>query len=236
MRRRNAPQATPHPDLPPQGRWRLKSCRLIAAALSLTLVYGCEALRPLVTPAPQPNFYSLAAAGNSAPVPAGPLAAATGPTLIVGPPHAAAGFDSKHMIYLRQADQLEFFAHNEWIDTPARMLAPLIVTAVESSGAFRAVVQTPSPAIGEMRLDTEVLRLQHEFIGAPSRVRFTLRAYLVESLTRRVIASREFDETVDSASEDPHGGVVAANRAVQTVLEKLSAFCAEAARGARMAK
>ena len=206
--------------------------RLVAAALSLTLVCGCEAMRPAVSP--HPSFYSLAGAReNTAPAQPEPRAALEAPTLIVTPPHAAAGFDSRRIIYLRQPDQLEYFAHNEWIDTPARMLAPLVVAAVESSGAFRAVVQTPSPAAGEMRLDTEILRLQHEFLGTPSRVRFTLRAYLVESATRRVIASREFEAAIPSAREDPHGGVVAANRAVQTVLADLSTFCAEAARNRR---
>ena len=207
--------------------------RLVAAASSLTLMGGCGAIAPVLSP--HPTFYSLAGAPNTAtPVP--PPAAVTAPTLIVTPPHAAAGFDSQRIMYLRQANQLEYFAHNEWIDTPARMLAPLIVAAVESSGAFRAVVQTPSPAAGEMRLDTEILRLQHEFLSAPSRVRFTLRAYLMESASRRVIASREFEGAVPAASEDPYGGVVAANRAVRTVLENLSAFCAEAARSARMEK
>jgi cholesterol transport system auxiliary component len=207
--------------------------RHVAAALSLTLVCGCGALVPALSP--HPNFYSLADARDTA-RPALAHAAVTAPTLIVTPPHAAAGFDSQRIMYVRQANQLEYFAHNEWIDTPARMLAPRIVAAVESSGAFRAVVQTPSPAAGEMRLDTEILRLQQEFLSAPSQVRFTLRAYLVESATRRVIASREFEAAVPAASEDPYGGVVAANHAVQTVLENLSAFCAEAARSARMEK
>ena len=199
-----------------------------AAALSLLLLCGCQAFKPVVsTP---PTVYSLVTPRDSV-APAQPAIA--GPTLIVTPPHAAAGFDSRRMMYLRQADELEYFAHNEWVDTPARMLAPLIVTAVESSGAFRAVVNTPSPAAGEMRLDTEVLRLRHEFQGAPSRVRFTLRAYLVESATRKVIASREFEAVIPSASDDPHGGVVAANSAVQSVLGELSAFCAETARNRR---
>jgi len=209
--------------------------RLVAAGLSLALVCGCAALTPAVSP--HPTLYSLASARDTAAsARSGPGATATAPTLTVSPPHAAAGFDSRRIMYVRQADQLEYFAHNEWIDTPARMLAPLIVAAVESSGAFRAVVQTPSPAAGEMRLDIEILRLQHEFLSTPSQVRFTLRAYLVESVTRRVIASREFDAAVPAASEDPYGGVVAANRAVQTVLENLAAFCAEAARSAPMAK
>ena len=198
----------------------------------LLLLWGCGALHPASSP--QPIIYSLGGertAPTSAQPPPG--AATAGLTLIVSPPHAAAGFDSPRMMYLRRANQLEYFAQNEWVDTPARMLAPLIVAAVGGSGVFRAVMTSPSTAAGEMRLDTEVLRLQHEFLGTPSQVRFTLRAYLVESATRRVIATQEFDIAVPAGSEDPHGGVVAANRAVQIVLADLSIFCAETARNRR---
>ncbi len=199
-----------------------------AATLLLLLLCGCQSLQP--GKATLPTVYSLAGASGNA---AQGQGASTGLTLVVSPTHAAAGFDSQRIMYLRSADQLEYFAHNRWVDTPARMLAPLVVAAIGRSGAFRAVVGTPSPAAGEMRLDTEILRLQHEFIGAPSRVRFTLRAYLVESATRQVIASREFEAFIPAASEDPHGGVVAASHAVQNVLGELAVFCAETARNRR---
>lgn len=152
---------------------------------------------------------------------------ATRPTLLVNPPHAASGFDSQRIIYVRAAHQLEYFAHSEWIDTPARMLAPLIVSAVETRGGFRAVVLLPSAASGDLRLDTEILRLRQDFTSTPSQVRFTLRAYLEDNATRRVLATREFDASVAAASEDPYGGVVAANQAVQRVLQQLADFCAE---------
>jgi ABC-type uncharacterized transport system auxiliary subunit len=135
------------------------------------------------------------------------------PTLIVNPPHAATGFDSQRIIYVRKAHQLEYFAHSEWVDTPARMIAPLIVAAVENSGMFRAVVLTPSAAAGDLRLDAEIMRMQHDFGSQPSRVQFTLRAYIVDNATRRVLAWREFDETVACRERGSYGGVVAANRA-----------------------
>jgi len=69
------------------------------------------------------------------------------------------------------------------------------------------------------------LRLQHDFSVQPSRVRFTLRADLVDNATRQVIAGREFDATVVAASDDAYGGVVAANGAVQAVLAELADFC-----------
>jgi cholesterol transport system auxiliary component len=68
------------------------------------------------------------------------------------------------------------------------------------------------------------VRLQQDFASQPSRVHFTLRAHLVDSATRRVLAWRVFDESVAAATDDPYGGVVAANRAVQTVLEQLAGF------------
>jgi len=202
----------------------VRSCCLGGVALVLTLVAGCTALR--ATAPPQPSFYSLDSVRGTAPAPASGAA----PTLIINPPQAASGFDSQRIIYVRTAHKLEYFSHSEWIDTPARMLAPLIVAAIEDSGAFRAVVLTPSAAAGDMRLDTEIIRLQHDFVSEPSRVRFTLRAYLVDNKTRRVLASQEFDAAVP-ATNDPYGGVLAANRAVRTVLDQLSTFCAEVARG-----
>lgn len=196
---------------------------LFCAALALALG-GCSALSPSVTP---PSFYLLE--GGPAAATSARAAPDTAPTLSIRPPHAAAGFDSQRILYLREASKLEYFAHNEWADTPARMLAPLLVAALEGTGSFRAVVLTPSSAAADLRLDTEIIRLQHEFLASPSRVRFTMRAYLIDDRSRRVLAWREFEAESPAASENPAGGVAAANRAVQSVLAELAAFCAQAA-------
>ena len=209
----------------------VRSVRLVFGGFAILLCAGCAALFP--KPTPQPSFYSLDRARSDAnlSIRAPSATSAVAPTLVVNPPRAAAGFDSQRIIYIRDTHKLEYFAHSEWVDTPARMLAPLIVAAIESSSAFRAVVPTPSAASGDIRLDTEILRLQQNFGEQPSRVRFTLRAYLVDNATRRVLAWREFDETVAAASDDPYGGVVAANRAVLMVLEKLALLATEAPEG-----
>ena len=201
-----------------------QACRLVAQGLTLMALGACSLLQPGATP--NPTYYSLEG------IPGRPAVAtpASAPTLIVSPPHAAAGHDSQRIIYVRDTFKLEHFAHSEWIEPPARMLAPLLVAAIEKTGAFRAVVLTPSNAAGDLRLDTEIIRLQQDFRTRPSTVRFTLRATLIDQETRRVEAWREFDNSVPSGSEDPYGGVVAANRAVQLTLENLAGFCAEAAR------
>ncbi|MDO8414388.1 MAG: ABC-type transport auxiliary lipoprotein family protein [Gallionellaceae bacterium] len=197
--------------------------RLGSASLFFLLISGCAALRPEALP--HPSFYSLDQ--DSAILAAPRTLPDAAPALLVSTPQAAAGFDSSRIIYLRQPHQLEYFAHSEWIDTPARMLTPLLIAAMENSGTFRAVVHAPGPATGEVRLDSEILQLQHEFIGGSSQVRFVLRAYLVEESSRRVIATRQFEAIKMTTSEDPYGGVIAANQAVQTVLKDLAAFCKE---------
>jgi cholesterol transport system auxiliary component len=200
------------------------------ALAALVVALGGCASSLLPKPAEQPALYALndaapAASAATAPRPA----AAAKPTLLVNPPRAAAGFDTRHIVYLRQPHQIEYFAFSQWVDTPAQMLAPLIARAIEGSGAFDAVLLAPSAAAGEMRLDTEVIRLQQDFGTTPSQVRFTLRAVLLDSRTRRVIAVREFDASVPAPTDDPPGGVAAANQAVQRVLAELAAFAAKAA-------
>ena len=198
--------------------------RLIVSGLALLAISACSLLQP-ITP-PFPNFYVLEGISGKT----SPPAPASAPTLIVSPPHAAAGFDSQRMIYLREPYKLEHFAQSEWIEPPARLLAPLIVDAIVRTGSFRAVVLTPSTAAGDFRLDSEIIRLQQDFRSRPGSVRLTLRATLIDENTRRVVAWREFDQSVATKSEDPYGGVIAANRALQDTLEKLADFAAETAR------
>lgn len=145
--------------------------------------------------------------------------------LAVSMPRARAGFDTSQMVWVQQAHGLKVYSRNRWVDTPARMLAPLIAQTLEHSGAFQSVVQTPSAISPMLRLDTELIRLQQDFSMQPSRVQFTLSAQLIDLSTRRVIASAEFDETENAVTDDAYGGVRAANLALERLLVRLTAFC-----------
>lgn len=162
----------------------------------------------------------------------GPVAGA-GPTLLVAEPTAAPGFDSPRIVYVKRPHELQAFARNEWVDTPAHMLAPLLVRALERSGAFAAVTDVRSGATAELRLETEVVRLQQEFTSRPSRVRLTVRVQLSEVSSRRVLGAREIEAVQEAPSDDPYGGVVAANRAIREALDAVVSYCGERAEGHR---
>jgi len=193
----------------------------IAGFTAVALLAACAAIQP-------PDVEH----ANSFVLEAMPAAGAPTPkrdvVIEVSPPRARPGFDTPQMAYTQRANALEYFAKNRWADTPAHMLAPLLAQALDESGGFRAVVQAPSLAAANLRLETELVRLQQEFGARPSRVRITLRAQLIDVDSRRVLASAEFDETEAAPSDDPYGGVLAANRALARLLERLAAFCAQA--------
>lgn len=197
---------------------------LMASAVGLALA-GCAALEPARTEAISTYALEAQFEGNS------PTASGS-QTLVVGMPRAAPGFDSARMVYVRKPHQLEFFAKNQWVDTPARMLAPLLVQALERGGKFRAVAQPAGSLAAELRLDTEIIRLQQEFANPRSRVHLTVRAVVIDLVRRRVVATREFDIVEPAPSEDPDGGVVAANRAVKRLLAQMAEFCGDLAAGA----
>lgn len=195
-----------------------------AAMVALVVLGGCSVLPPQPEPA---NIYLLEA--RTAPAHS-VRASARDLVLAVSMPRARAGFDSARMVWVRQAHGLETYSRNRWADTPARMLAPLLIQTLERSGAFHAVVPSPSSVSAALRLDTEIIRLQQDFTVKPSEVRFTLGAQLVDTSTRRVIATAEFDETEKCETEDAYGGVLAANRALERLLVRVAEFCAERGR------
>ena len=151
-------------------------------------------------------------------------------TLIVTPTRAHPGFDSPGMAYVREANRIEYYAYHRWVDTPSRMLTPLLVQALESSGAFGAVVQSPASVRANVRLDTELVSLIQDFTQSPSKVRIVLRAQLVDVGSGTVIATRAFEAQVIAKAEAASGGAEAANRAMTELLAKLAEWCAVVAK------
>jgi len=194
--------------------------RASALAVCAALLAGCAAM--LAPQAEAPAIYLLDAR---------PAERSVRPqrdmVLLVSIPQARAGYDTAQMAYVREPYGLEYFTKSRWADAPSRMLAPLLAGALEQAGGFRTVVQAPSAVPADLRLDTELVRLQQDFGARPSRVELAVRAQLVDLRSRRVLATAEFEEVEMTQREDAYGGVTAANRALQRMLARLADFCVE---------
>ena len=147
-----------------------------------------------------------------------------GKTLLVTVPGAAPGFDSNRIAYTRDPPKLDYYNDSVWSDTPARMLLPVFVQAFESTGAFRAVVSPPSPALADLRVDVEVIRLQQEFMIQPSQLRLTARIKIMDMKSGLVLNTQVFEARAPAPSDDAAGAARAANAAVQKILGEMVPF------------
>lgn len=146
--------------------------------------------------------------------------AATDLVLQVATPTAAPAYASSQMAYIEQPYRIDYFARNEWADPPSRMLKTLLTQQLTNSGLFRFVVSDSSGVDEALRLDSELIELVQVFDESSSQVRVAIRFDLVDVAQRTIL----FSETIsasEAAAREPYAGVVAANTALQRVLDQL---------------
>ncbi len=172
---------------------------------------------------PPPQAYLLEVGAFALP----PARRSSNKTLLVTVPKAAPGFDSNRIAYTKQPLKLDYYSNNVWSDTPAKMLLPILVRAFESTGAFKAVVSPPAPALANLRVDVDVIRLQQEFSNLSSQVRFTARIKVVDMKSGHVLGTQVFEALEPAPSEDAYGAARAANAAVQKALGEMIRFASQ---------
>ena len=149
------------------------------------------------------------------------------PHLILGIPEPAPGFESSRMAYVQVPHEVNYFAMSQWVETPARMLTPLLVQSLEESGLWHSVIPMPTSIRGDYRLNLTHVVLVQEFLQQPSRIRIAWRGQLTNTRDRHVIGTRTFEGEERTVSEDAYGGVLAAQQAVKNLLNDLNNWLGE---------
>jgi cholesterol transport system auxiliary component len=142
--------------------------------------------------------------------------------LLITQPKAQAGFDTALMAYLLRPYEVNYYAFNQWADTPARMLQRVIVENLDKTGLWSAVLQTAGAVPAQYRLDCDNLVLEQQFFTNPSRVRLALRAQLTDVRKQSILATRSFEVFENAASDDAYGGVIAANHASAKLITEMA--------------
>ena len=142
-------------------------------------------------------------------------------------PVQSVGYDTFHMTYATRDYERTYYAYSEWADSPPRMIEPLLIQAMEASGLFNAVIDTTSSIGADLRLEANLLVLQHEFHTTPSLGRIVIRVQITDLHTYQVLATRLFEATAPALYEDAYGGVYALNLALEQILDDLVDFCVE---------
>jgi len=134
-------------------------------------------------------------------------------TLLVTTTEAVSGYDTEAMLYVKKPFKIEAFAKNAWLSPPASMLYPLITQSLQRSGEFYAVVTSPYSERTDYRLDTQLIRLQQNFLKKPSVIELVVKLVLTDVASNKVLASTIISRRVPCMMDSPYGGVLAANKA-----------------------
>ncbi|OGV29478.1 MAG: hypothetical protein A3E88_00065 [Legionellales bacterium RIFCSPHIGHO2_12_FULL_35_11] len=145
-------------------------------------------------------------------------------TILVSQPQAIPGYQTEEMHYITKPFQLSSFVKNSWISPPAGLLTPLIVQALQNSNYFFAVASGPDADKTDYRLDTQLISLQQNFLTHPSTLELGLQVVLTYVEDARVVSSRTFIITKTCPSNNPYGGVIATNNAMQQFTAELSKY------------
>ena len=153
-----------------------------------------------------------------------PLASETSnlPRLLLGIPGAAPGFESSRMAYVQIPHEVNYFSKSQWVETPAKMLTPLLVQSLEARGMWQSVIAMPTSIRGDYRLDLTHVVLVQEFLRYPSQLRLGWRGQLIHLQDRQIIGTKMFTVEEEALSEDAYGGVLAAQQAVNKLLNDLN--------------
>lgn len=195
--------------------------KVVLLGLLVAMLFGCASL-PGQQRQPAAQTYVLQYPQDLQSASGTPGAAL--PSLILGMPSAAPGFATPRMAYVTKPYALDYFAAHQWVDAPARMLEPLLLRALANSGLFAGVAPMAAPVNSDLRLDTDLLRLQQVFANQASQVELAVRVSLFDLAQQRLIFSHVFSVVEPAPEPTPYGGVVAANRAVASFLKQLLAF------------
>ena len=195
----------------------------ILKTVSLTLllmIAGCS-LGPTETTAPRSYFLNPEISWKN---PHGSSERSGTAVLLITQPKAQAGFDTERMAYLLRPYEVNYYAFNQWADTPARLLHRVIVENLDKSGMWSAVLQSPGAVPAQYRLDLDNLNLEQQFFSQPSRVRLSVRAQIIETKKPAILATRSFEVLEAAPTEDAYGGVLAANQAAAKLLIEIAAW------------
>ncbi len=154
-----------------------------------------------------------------------PAAKATDPVLVIAELRSRPGYETPRMAYVKRDYALDYYATSQWADTPAHMLQPLLVNALDATGHYSAVLRAPAPVAGALRLEAEVVRFEQVFTVQPSRMHISMRVQLIDTRKGIVLGTRQFDSDLPAPSENAYGGVRAANLALAPILNEIAAFC-----------
>jgi cholesterol transport system auxiliary component len=146
--------------------------------------------------------------------------------LIVQTPTAGRAVDTGRIMVTAPSGRVSYFADAAWSDRLPRLLQSQIVTALQDSGAFRAVLTTHDRLDGDYALAVEVRSFQIEVARGGGTAAVALYARMINEKRGNVLAAKEFSARVPSVRDDPDSGVAALQTGFNKVTSEMVRWAA----------
>ena len=147
------------------------------------------------------------------------------------PVRASHAFGTTAILYSKTRFDRNSYAYSRWSDAPVRLLQILFQADLEESGRFGAVIPSTSASEADFLLESTLYDFSHHINGDETsdgvvRIRF----YLVNNITKKVTATKEFMSRVPAATLNARGAAVALNTAAINISHELTHWLVEPGR------
>lgn len=183
---------------------------LISATLALVLA-GCSTTTPAI------NEYTIIPLYS----PQKSLSLPSDLSLKLTPTKSIASLASKEFYYLRDSTQTGSYLYSRWSDTPASMIDRSLLSSLQNRHLFATLLPATSTAYADRTLESDLHAFYHRFYHDGSSEGFIDITYrLIDSKSKKAIASKRFVITEPSTSADADGGVNALRAATHRLSQE----------------
>ncbi len=137
---------------------------------------------------------------------------------------AAQAYQTKQMAYQIQPNQIEYFAVNQWIDTPLSQWLQLFLEYQIRAHHFQSTVIAPTLSSADVVIQFYVLEALQDFTKQPAEAHFKLLVQLTKNNNKKMILSQIFETTAPLFKQNPQAGVQAMQVASQAMLNKVDCW------------
>ena len=127
---------------------------------------------------------------------------------------------STKMYYVLGDYERDAFTQSQWAESPNSAITNRILSMLQNSKIFSTVQVSKSRTQSDLFLETNIEDFAQYFSKdeKKSYVKVIITMTLLDTNTKKILASKTFEKRVDSKSIDAQGGVVALNSALVSIL------------------
>ena len=142
--------------------------------------------------------------------------------LVLELPLANAGLNTTRIALYRDPTNLEYYARASWIDRAPNMVLTLLIESFENSGKIVAVGREAIGLRSDFVLKTELREFQAEYYGGDlPTAHVAINAKLVQSATRTIVGSRNFESRYESRADSREAIIEAFDEALGKAMKRL---------------